>query len=115
MIETQSKGSISILTSLFKDNWAFEKGSMLLADTIASRISVASSKFIRNFAWQGGNIKIKLLGVFYAHYESSVSFKDSEFYDNFAIQDGIGGIQTNGFAELYNCTLSGNKAIKSKK
>ena len=71
--------------SIFKDNYSFAKGSVILADFKNTYMYAFNCSFVDNFGENGG--------VFFTHFNSCLEFEACIFDGNKGMLGGIGRVE----------------------
>eukprot|EP00347_Sterkiella_histriomuscorum_P022190 403331357 len=102
-ISTNTK--LMVYDSLFNETYSTSRGSIILADFRASQADFINCNFTNNFAKYGG--------VFYTHFESSLTFQKCLFLNNSAYQASIGNVENEGFFNIQDSIIQDNYASHS--
>jgi hypothetical protein len=92
MIQVQEGSSLKIDKSSFKNNFSFERASIIRVTSPTSNVQIDNSEILNNAAIEGG--------VFDVSDEGKLIFNNSTIKDNFAIENGIGTSRTSGKFEI---------------
>eukprot|EP00347_Sterkiella_histriomuscorum_P016197 403354113 len=96
---------LQINNASFENCYSTGRGSILFGEKKQSVTRITNSKFLRNYAYQGG--------LFFTQLDTKIEAINCDFQSNFGVIGGVVYLQNDGQAVFTNSTFNQNVALKS--